>query len=147
MQENEGLLSQKNEEGVSELGHLGEHKQDGPEARDPITSDVTEITEWLSMTFCCCCFDSFGQNFNILICWPFLRFLMNFHLPRVTDREVHSVLQRPRELWQRSDNSDEAEGGEGDVPDDEEGAHFVPRPAMHPLLQKYDHGEIARCKK
>lgn len=52
MQENEGLLSYNNEEGVPELGHLGEHKQDGPEARDPITSDVAENTGRFSMTLC-----------------------------------------------------------------------------------------------
>ena len=52
MQENKGLLSQKNEEGVSERWHLGKHEQDGPEARDPIFGDITENTGWRSMTCC-----------------------------------------------------------------------------------------------
>ena len=69
------------------------------------------------------------------------------HEPRVTDRVVDSMLKWENELRERPGGADDAEGGEGDVPHDEERAHLVPGPRAHVPLHEHDHGEIGTWDK
>ena len=55
------------------------------------------------------------------------------------------MLKWENELRQRPCGADDAEGGEGDVPHDEEAAHLVPRPRLHVPLHEHDHGQVGRC--
>ena len=57
------------------------------------------------------------------------------------------MLKWENELRERPGGADDAEGGEGDVPHDEETAHLVPRPRAHVPLHEHDHGEVGRWNK
>lgn len=57
------------------------------------------------------------------------------------------MLKWENELRKRPGGADNAEGGEGDVPHDEETAHLVPRPGAHVPLHEHDHGEVGRCNR
>lgn len=134
VQENQGLLSQHDEQGVTEFRHFAEREHKGPVAwrRKLSFSSISSIENFEILRFV----DhrnlfKFNSNSELKL----TRHSAVLHIAALADRIVESeVLKHIEDLRKESNGAHYGEGGQSEVPKEEQLAHFERLPIPHEEL-------------